>query len=354
MRIPVSLLLALSATAITLVTTPFTIRLARRLGAIAQPGPRHVHREPVPRLGGLAIAFAVLATLWIAFVLPGPARLLDHRALLGFTLAAVPILMLGVVDDVHGVSAISKLGVQVCAALMLASFGYGVPLVTHPLGGEIATAWLDVPLTVLWVVAVINAINLIDGLDGLASGVVMIAAMTLWWAGRIHADFYVMFLAAPLAGATLGFLRWNFPRARVFMGDTGSQFLGLSLAAASLLENRKGTATVTLLFPLVALGLPIADGVLAFARRLFRRESVFRADSQHIHHRMLHLGLSPTRAVLALWTLSAALGAVAIGLAGRPRRFGWIALLVLAGLLFLAFEWLEALDRRGDRKKEGS
>jgi UDP-GlcNAc:undecaprenyl-phosphate GlcNAc-1-phosphate transferase len=156
-----------------------------------------------------------------------------------------------------------------------------------------------------------------------------------------------MFLAAPLAGATFGFLRWNFPTARVFMGDTGSQFLGLALAAATLLENRKGTAAVTLLFPLVALGLPIADGILAFARRLLRRESVFRADSRHIHHRLLHFGLSPTRAVLLLWGLSLFLGLTAIALAGRPREFAWTVLAGLGLALLVAFEILEAADRRG-------
>lgn len=346
MRIPVSLLLALSAGGIVLLATPLAIRLAWRLGAIARPGPRHVHQEPVPRLGGLAIALAVLGTLWIAFAVPGPARLLDHRPLLGLTLASVPILLLGIIDDVRGMSALAKLGIQVCAALVLVSFGYGIPLLTHPLGGAVATGGFDVFLTVVWVVAVTNAINLIDGLDGLASGVVLIAAMTLWWVGRTHSDFYVMFIAAPLAGAAFGFLRWNFPRARVFMGDTGSQFLGLALAAASLLENRKGTATVTLLFPLVALGLPIADSVLAFARRLFRRENVFHADSAHIHHRLLHLGMTPRNAVLALWGLSGVLGLVAVVLAGQPRRFGWTVLAILAVALFLAFEWLEALDRR--------
>ena len=351
MHIPYSLVLALGAALVVLLGTPLTMRLARRLGAIAEPGPRHVHREPVPRLGGLAIAVAVLGTLWIAFALPGPAHQLDTRPLLGLTLAAIPILMLGLVDDTRGVPALAKLGVQACAALVLVLFGFGVPLVTHPLGGELATGWLDVPLTVFWVLLVTNAINLIDGLDGLASGVVLIAAMTLWWTGRAHQDFYVMFVAAPLAGATFGFLRWNFPSARVFMGDTGSQFLGLALAAATLLENRKGTAAVTLLFPLVALGLPIADGVLAFARRLLRRESVFRADSQHIHHRLLHFGLSPTRAVLLLWGLSLLLGLTAITLAGRPRGFAWGVLGGLALALFVAFEVLEAADRRGGPRR---
>jgi UDP-GlcNAc:undecaprenyl-phosphate GlcNAc-1-phosphate transferase len=344
-RIPYSLLLALGAAAIAFAATPLAMALARRAGAIAQPGPRHVHREPVPRFGGLAIAVAVLSVLWIAFALPGPARQLDPHYLLGFTLAAVPILLLGIVDDIRGAHPIAKLGVQVCAGLVLTLYGFGVPLVTHPLGGEIVTGVAGPLLAVVWVVLVTNAINLIDGLDGLASGVVLIAAMTLWWVGRGHQDFYVMFLAAPLAGATFGFLRWNFPRARVFMGDTGSQFLGLALAAASLLENRKGTASVTLLLPLVALGLPIADGILAFARRLLHRKPVFRADSAHIHHRLLHLGLSPLAAVMVLWGLSLTLGGIAVLLATQPRTFGWGVLAGLGLILIVTFEALEALDR---------
>src|SRR5206468_2735033 len=148
---------------------------------------------------------------------------------------------------------------------------------------------------------VINAINLIDGLDGLAAGAVFIASISLWWVGRSHLDLYVMFFAAVMAGSTLGFLRYNFPPARIFMGDTGSQFLGLALAAISLIENRKGTVSITLLFPLVAMGVPILDSALAFARRLANRQPVFRADSEHIHHRLLRLGLSPRRALFALW-----------------------------------------------------
>ena len=347
MRIPYSLLLASGAAVIAWAATPLAMALARRAGAIARPGPRHVHREPVPRFGGLAIAIAVLGVLWIAFALPGPARQLDPRYLFGFTLASIPILLLGIVDDMHGVPPFAKIGVQVCSAFVLTLYGFGVPLLTNPLGGELVTGLAGPLLTVAWVVLVTNAINLIDGLDGLASGIVLIAAMTLWMAGRTHQDFYVMFLAAPLAGATLGFLRWNFPNARVFMGDTGSQFLGLALAAASLLENRKGTATVTLLLPLVALGLPIADGMLAFARRLLHRKPVFRADSAHIHHRLLHLGLTPFAAVMVMWGLSLTLGVIAVLLARQPRTFGWGVLAVLALVLVVAFELLESVDRRG-------
>lgn len=347
MRIPYSLLLAGGAAVIAFAATPLAMALARRAGAIARPGPRHVHREPVPRFGGLALALAVLGVLWIAFALPGPAHLLDPHFLVGYTLASIPILLLGVVDDIHGASPLAKIGVQVCAGIVLTLYGFGVPRLTNPIGGELVTGVAGPLLVIAWVVLVTNAINLIDGLDGLASGIVLIAAMTLWLAGRSHQDFYVMFLAAPLAGATFGFLRWNFPNARVFMGDTGSQFLGLSLAVASLLENRKGTATVTLLLPLVALGLPIADGLLAFMRRLLHRKPVFHADSAHIHHRLLHLGLSPFAAVMVMWGLSLILGVVAVLLAGQPRTFGWGVLAGLALVLFVAFELLESVDGRG-------
>jgi len=344
--VPYSLTLALSALAATLLLTPLVIAFARRTGAVDRPGPRRIHAEPVPTLGGLALAAAVLGVAWAARLLPGPARLLDPHALLGLTLASVPILALGAVDDLRGTRPWAKLGIQTCSALTLVLFGYGVPLITNPFGESFASGIMNAPLTVLWVLVVINATNLIDGLDGLASGAVLIASMSLWWVARTHGDFYVMFLSSLMAGATLGFLRYNFPPARVFMGDTGSHFLGLTLAAISLLENRKGTAAVTLLFPLVAMGLPIADSVLAFVRRAIRGTPVWHADSEHIHHRLLRLGLSPKNALFVLWYLCLYLGVMAVVLAAMPRQYAWMMLGLLALGLVFVFEVLEFIDRK--------
>lgn len=341
MRIPYSLILALATAAVVLVLTPLVERLARRVGAIAMPGPRHVHATPTPQLGGLAMAAAVLAVAWVARLLPGSAGYLEARPLIGFSLACVPLLALGWVDDTRGVPAATKLAIQACAAMVLALFGYGVPLLTNPFNGAFPTGWLDLPLTVLWVLAVINAVNLIDGLDGLASGVVAIASAALWWTARQNADLYVMFLASLLIGATLGFLRWNYPPARIFMGDTGSHFLGLALAALSLLENRKGTATVTLLVPLLALLVPMVDSVLAFARRALSGKHVFHPDSGHIHHRLLRLGLSPTAAVWTLWGLCVLCGVVAAVLSQLPRGQATLGVAALVVLLFVAFELVE-------------
>ena len=336
-----------------LLLTPPVRSLAVRARALDHPGPRRVHHDPVPTLGGLALVVAVLGTAWVARALPGPARVLELRPLLGLTLASIPMVALGVLDDMRGVTPWVKLLVQACAALVLVQFGYGVPMLTNPFGAPIASGAMSVPLTVAWVLIVVNAVNLIDGLDGLASGVVMIASATLWWVARTHGDFYVMFICAILIGATIGFLRYNFPPARIFMGDTGSHFLGLTLAAVTLLENRKGTATVTLLFPLVALGLPIADSLLAFARRLIRGRPVFHADTGHIHHRLMHLGLSQRSAVLVLWYMCAYFGVMAVVLSALPRGYALLLAAALAVGLFFVFELLELIDRKRSERDAG-
>jgi len=337
---PVSLQLALAAAGIACALTPLVRALALRVGAVDLPGPRRVHTTPMPRFGGLAIAVAVIAVAWIARLLPGPAQLFDPRPLLGFTCAAIPVLALGMADDRWSVSPWVKLALQTCAALTLVAFGYGVPVLTNPFGPAVASGIWNVPLTVIWVLAITNAINLIDGLDGLAAGVVIIACASLWWVSRSHGDFYVMFLAALLMGGCAGFLVWNHPPAKVFMGDTGSQFLGLALAAVSLLENRKGSAAVTLLLPLVALGIPLFDSVFAFVRRAMSGAHVFRGDRDHLHHRLLAAGLSHRAAVYALWALSAVFAVVAVLLDTLPRTWSVLLVTVLAVVLFVTLEGL--------------
>jgi UDP-GlcNAc:undecaprenyl-phosphate GlcNAc-1-phosphate transferase len=345
---PYSLELALASGVATLALTPAARALAVRVGALDHPGPRRVHAVSTPRFGGLGMAVAVLGVAWLAHVLPGPARELDERPLLGLTCAALPMLALGVLDDLGNVGPWVKLLVQACAALTLTVFGYGVPLLTNPFGETIVTGVWSVPLTVIWVVALTNAVNLIDGLDGLATGVVAIACGALWVTGRGHGDFYVMFLAAILLGACAGFLVWNKPPARIFMGDTGSQFLGLTLSAIALLENRKGTAALTLLLPLVALGVPLADGALAFVRRLLKGQHVFRGDAGHIHHRLLDAGLSPNVTLAVLWGLSAMFGGAAILLERLPHV--WTAL-VVGSLGVILFAVLFAARHRARQRR---
>ena len=354
---PVSLQLAIGAALVAWALTPFVRRLALRAGAVDLPGPRRVHQEPMPRFGGLAIAAGVLVVAWVARLVPGPAQLFDPKPLVGFTFASIPVLALGLADDRWNVSPWVKLALQTCAALTLVAFGFGVPVLTNPFGPALPSGIWNVPLTVLWVLAITNAINLIDGLDGLAAGVVIIACASLWYVSRAHGDFYVMFLAALLMGGCAGFLVWNHPPAKVFMGDTGSQFLGLALAALSLLENRKGTAAVTLLLPLVALGIPLFDSVLAFVRRMASGAHVFRGDADHLHHRLLAAGLSHRQAVYALWALSGVFAVVAVLLDALPRTWSVLLVTVLAAVLFVTLEWVRfariGQEQRGGTKSNG-
>jgi len=345
---PYSLGLAAASGALATAFTPVARALAVRVGALDHPGPRRVHAVATPRFGGLGMAAAVLAVAWVARVLPGPARELDVRPLLGLSLASVPILALGVLDDIGSVGPWVKLAVQACAALTLTVFGYGVPLLTNPFGDAIVTGFWSLPLTVAWVIVLTNAINLIDGLDGLATGVVAIACGALWLSGRGHGDFYVMFLTSILLGACGGFLAWNRPPARIFMGDTGSQFLGLTLSAISLLENRKGTAALTLLLPLVALGVPIADGALAFVRRMLRGQPVFRGDARHIHHRLLDAGLTPGQTLAVLWSLSGLFGGAAVLLDRLPQAW---TVIVVGGLGLILFVVLFAARHRARQRR---
>lgn len=346
MRIPYSLVLAGAAFLIAFALTPLVMMAARRFGVVDRPGPRRIHTKPIPTAGGLAMAVAVLGVAWGARLFSEAARdTLEVRPFVGITIAAAIVVLLGLIDDIKALNAWWKIAGEVAAACVLYAYGLGIPLLTNPFGDPIATGVFDLPLTIIWVLVVVNAINLIDGIDGLATGAVFIAAVTLWFVGRTNGDFYVMFIASTIIGATFGFLRYNFPPARVFMGDTGSGFLGLLLAAVALLENRKGTAAITLLFPLVALLVPISDSVIAFARRAIGGQSVFHADSEHIHHRLLRIGLSHRHVVYVMWFLCAYCGVMAVVLATLPPGYAMLLAVFLAFGVFFAFRGLDFIDR---------
>lgn len=324
--------------------TPVWIRLARRLGFVDHPGERKVHAVAMPTGGGFVVALAFLVVLWGATLLPGgPAP----RAVTGLTVVGLAALALGWADDRWRLPAWSKLLVQALCGWALHAFGFGVDRLTNPISGASLELhgwgmWVDV----VWTVAIANAINLIDGLDGLAGGVVAISAGTLVVAALGVSDSSVPWVGAILVGATLGFLRFNFPPARVFLGDTGSQFLGVMMAALALLENDKGTAAITLLLPIVAMGVPLLDSGMAFLRRLGRGGRIFKADQEHLHHRLLRLGLTQKQAVVLLYYVCAYLGIAAYVLSLLPRQAVLLVLILLAMGLVLALETLEFIDRR--------
>lgn len=332
--------LALSAS-----LTPFVARMAGTLGAVDHPSPTRSHLSPTPTLGGLAVLCAVLATL---------ALFGTHQSLPGLAstlaLAALPLAAVSALDDVRTAPIAMRLCTHLVAGGALFWGGLRVSRLTNPWGAPFELGPWSFIVTLAWVVVIVNAMNLVDGIDGLAAGIGSIAAVTFAVVGALQGEPDLERIGLVLSGACLGFLPYNFPRARVFLGDVGSTFIGLVLAAASLLQNRKTTASITLLLPLVALGLPLLDMTLAIVRRTARGRNPFRRDLDHLHHRLVRAGLSSAQAAGTLMGVTAALGVIAVALANAPRGIAVVAavLLGVAGLTALAI--LARLERRPARR----
>lgn len=277
---------------------------------------RKVHNRPIPRVGGVAIAVAFFLPVFGLFFLDNgvsAAYLRDSSRFLGLVVGAVAMVMLGVVDDLRGLGAKYKLAAQVLVALMAFFAGYQIEVVMTPFG-RLELGLLALPVTLLWIVGIVNAINLIDGLDGLASGIALFTVVVLFTLGLVQANVVVALTAIALAGAILGFLRYNFNPASIFMGDSGSLFLGYVLAVTAIAGSAKSQTAVSLLIPLIALGLPVFDTSLAIVRRFLSGRRIFDADRGHVHHRLLDRGLSHRQAVLVLYGGSIVLALSALGL----------------------------------------
>jgi UDP-GlcNAc:undecaprenyl-phosphate GlcNAc-1-phosphate transferase len=317
------------------------------LGLIDSPRTGKIHLRPTPTGGGLALFVAFFAVLWTTVLAGGLHVESELRALAGLTVAGLLMTGLGLWDDWRGLSALQKLAVQVPAATLVFWSGFRVDRLTNPFGPDLVLGGFALPFTVIWILVVVNAVNLIDGLDGLAAGVAAIAALTLAGVGFAHGELLVLLLSAILAGSLLGFLPFNFPPARVFLGDTGSLLVGLLLAVIALVENRKATLVLTLAVPIVAMLVPMLDTLLAIARRVRNGLHPFRGDTHHLHHRLLTLGLAPRRAVLLIWGVSVYFGALAYLLSVLPKRLALWAVLVVAAGVYAALAYLWRLEARG-------
>ena len=298
---------------IVIVFTPAVAGMARRLGAVDLPDERRVHRIPIPRLGGLAMFFGI--------IVPSLAFLDLSRPMRGLLVGAAVATAVGAIDDFRGLVWWEKLGGQVLAGSIPPIFGIWVDHFTFPfLGVYDLSIWLGAPLTVLWIVAVMNMVNFLDGLDGLAAGVCGIAGLTFAVIALSLAKPTAAAFSAIVFGATLGFLRHNFFPARVFMGDSGAMLLGFSLAAVSVEGLLKTAATVALFFPLLVLAVPILDTGFVVARRLKYRQPITAPDKAHLHHRFVNMGFSQPRAVLYIYFWVATLAAAALGTRYIPFR----------------------------------
>ena len=319
--------------------TPLVYKLAFKCGAIDRPNERKVHRRAMPRLGGLAIfvSFAVvlLLTQEITPIIKG--------LLLGGTL----IVLLGIADDVRGISPRLKLFGQIAAALVVVYFGLEVRILTNPFGANdmIALGILGIPITVLWLISVTNAVNLIDGLDGLAGGITIIALLTIaasvWievskTGSAAQGQAEAVALALILAAAVLGFLPFNFNPARIFLGDTGSMFLGFNLAVLSVMGLAKGPTFISVIIPVVILGIPLLDTTFAVVRRFLGNRPIMQPDKEHLHHRLMEMGLNHRQTVLCIYAISLVLGLSAIIMTIISPKYAVILLVALSTTIIIA------------------
>jgi UDP-GlcNAc:undecaprenyl-phosphate GlcNAc-1-phosphate transferase len=304
---------SLLAFAVVVLLTPAVGGMARRLGIVDIPGGRRVNQLPVPRLGGLA--------LFLGMLVPALAFLHVGHQTRGILLGAAIAVTVGIVDDFRGLPWYSKLAGQIAAASVPVAFGVWIDRFTLPFVGiHTLPPGVGVPLSILWIVAIMNMVNFLDGLDGLAAGVAAIAGLTFSVIALSLGKVDAAILAAIVFGACVGFLRHNFYPARIFMGDSGALLLGYMLGAISVQGLLKTAATVALFFPLLVLAVPIVDTTFVVVRRLRRGERVFEADQAHLHHRFLRRGFSQRRAALTIWAWCLSLAAAAFATRFVPFR----------------------------------
>ena len=264
--------------------TPLVKKLAFKLGAMDKPEQRKVHQKVMPRMGGLAIYISFV----IGALVINPDKAYHYPILLGSAI----IIVTGMLDDIYNLSAKVKFLAQTLAAVIVVIWGgVQVEFINLPFGGKLEFGFLDIPITILWIVGITNAMNLIDGLDGLASGVSSIALFTITGMAMIMGNGYVIAISSIVLAATLGFLLFNFYPAKIFLGDTGALFLGYIIAVMSLL-GFKNVTLISFVIPVIILGVPISDTFFAIIRRLVNKQPLMAPDKSHLHHCLLNIGFT--------------------------------------------------------------
>lgn len=310
---------------VALASTPLIKLLAIRIGATDQPENRKVHRISMPRLGGLAIVMGTFA----GFLLLQP----KSEYLLSIGIGSLMILLIGFVDDKFSLPARIKFFGQLIAALMPVMAGLHIDHIGLPFGGYLQfNQFFGYSVTILWIIGITNAINFIDGLDGLAGGVSVIGLSTILIMAIIDQQFFIVAMATVLIGSTLGFLVHNFHPAKIFMGDTGSLFLGYMIAVLSVLGFFKSLATFSLLIPILILAVPIFDTLFAIIRRIAKGQKISAPDKSHLHHCLLAIGFGHRTTVLIIYAMSAVFGLTAV-IFSNSTLWGSLTIFILASMV---------------------
>ena len=331
----------------TVLTTPLAKRIATRLGSIDYPSARRVNTRPTPRMGGIAMFLGLSAALAVQYCgtlyLGWPTVFIPHHTLdINYPMLAVSVLVVfltGFADDAKSLKPLHKFIGQTIAACIAAASGLVIGNIVNPFGaGEMSLGWIAYPITVIYLVSFTNVINLIDGLDGLAAGVTGIASFSLFVLTLLSGRIDACSLAIALTGCCLGFLRYNFNPASIFMGDSGSNMLGFLLGVIALLGVTRTAALTTLIVPLVIAGVPIIDTFAAIVRRKRGHTSISQADKGHIQHRLINQGFNQRQAVLLIygWSILLSVGAFAITQVQVGPRIAIFVALILISAVFVA------------------
>lgn len=340
-------LLFLVALLATLLATPLAKCIAQHLGAIDKPDERRINKVPIPRMGGIGIALGLVVAVAVQVagtkLLGWPTVFVPHMQLQGvdyklLTVAVVIVFLTGAIDDVRNLKPRQKLLGQVLAACAAAASGLVIGNIANPFTAElIPIGWLAYPITVVYLVAFTNVINLIDGLDGLAAGITAISCAAMFYLSYEAHQIDAAVLACILAGCCLGFLRYNFNPASIFMGDCGSNMLGFLLGVIALLGVNRVAAATTLIVPLVIAGVPIIDTFAAIVRRRRGHTAISQADTGHIQHRLIKQGFDQKQAALMIygWSILLAAGAIIMTKVALPLRFVVFILLVGVSAVFI-------------------
>ncbi len=334
------------AALVVLLATPIVKEVGLRSGKVDRPNHRKVHQQPMVRLGGVAIFTGSVVALTIVWALGGFGMLPPEKEyqVLAVAIGGIAFFLIGLADDLFTLSSHSRLFAQVLVASLAWHFGVQIDFLTIPgLGLLTLPDFISLPLTVLWLVGMTNAINMIDGLDGLAAGVSGIAAVVMLIVCLFMNQPAAALIAAALAGGALGFLRYNFNPAQIFMGDGGAYFMGFTLAGVSIIGLVKAVTTMAVLLPYLILAVPLLDMSAVIVQRLRNGQSPFAADNRHLHHRLLKAGLSHRRTVLFIYCLTLWAGCWALALSGMPSGFGY----AIGATVLLVFAAWQGWQTRG-------
>ena len=339
------IMMALLALLISLILVPFVAKLAIKIGAVDKPNERKVHTKIMPRMGGLAIYLSFFAVLFLSHEMT-----MQH---IGLLIGGTVLVLVGIIDDKTDMPAKIKLLGQIFAACIVVAAGVRVEFMTNfILGGVFPLYIFSVPFTVLWIVAITNAVNLIDGLDGLAAGTSIIAAATMAISGYATGQTEMASMALILIGASLGFLKYNFHPAKIFMGDTGSMFLGYNLSVLAIMGFTKSFTVLSLVTPILVLAIPILDTLFAIIRRKMNNKPIFKPDKNHLHHCLLNYGFSHRNTVLIIYAVSAVLALCGLIMTYLNPAQGMCLLVVISVIIIYGAMKLGVIGKHDSVKKD--